>query len=160
VAPDVSVKEALAILAGSEVIRRVGPARVGRTAFRLGRAGAAYTPYGIAALLLIEGYIHRDDLTRVARAIADRLPPPAPGQGGDPTFGSPVIGGKRTKRVISKANKAMKAAMKVTKNKFKQATKIASKANPNTKSKIGKGKSFVQRAARKIRKKIWGKLRR
>ena len=55
---------------------------------------------------------------------------------------------------------SMKQAMKATKNNFKQATKIASKANPNTESKIGKGTSKVKTLARKIRKSVWGTLRR
>ena len=67
---------------------------------------------------------------------------------------------KATKRKLSKANKAMAKAMKATKNNFKQATKIASKANPNTKSKIGRGTSKVKKLARKIRKSVWGTLRR
>ena len=86
------------------------------------------------------------------------MPSPAPGQGGAPTFGEAPL--PKLKRKVSKANKAMKQAMKATKNNFKQATKIASKANPNTKSKIGKGTSKVKTLARKIRKSVWGTLRR
>ena len=44
----------------------------------------------------------------------------------------------------------MKQAMKATKNNFKQASKIASKANPNTKSKIGKGTTFVKKQLVKL----------
>ena len=36
----------------------------------------------------------------------------------------------------------MKQAMKATKNNFKKATKIASRANPKTKSRIGKVKAL------------------
>ena len=115
-------------------------------------ATAAATP--LAEL----GYIFEDDIRRVARDLRESMPSPAPGQGGDPTFGEAPL--PKLKRKVSKANKAMKQAMKATKNNFKQATKIASKANPNTKSKIGKGTSKVKTLARKIRKSVWGTLRR
>lgn len=84
--------------------------------------------------------------------------------------GSKAFRRKARKKAKSKFNKAVSAAMKELKKKkgkilkgttvFSKATKIASKANPATKSKIGKGKSFAQRTARKIRKSIWGTLRR
>ena len=86
------------------------------------------------------------------------MPRPVSDQGGDPTFGEPIV--PKVRRKVSKANKAMKQAMKATKNNFKQATKIASKANPNTKSKIGKGTTTVKRLARKIRRSVWGVTKR
>jgi hypothetical protein len=72
------------------------------------------------------------------------------------------------KRLVSKANKAVKQGMKLLKSgtkaqtgsrpgtlpagAFKIATKAAGLANPNTKpSKIGKGKSRIKRLARKLR---------
>ena len=74
----------------------------------------------------------------------------------------------RIKRKVSKANRAVKHAMsllkggtkastgadkgKLPKGAFKIAVKAAGLANPNTKSKIGKGKSKVKALARKIRK--------
>jgi hypothetical protein len=65
-------------------------------------------------------------------------------------------------KAVGKAYRAIKkqAGKTLPSRAFKQATKIASRANPATKSKIGKGKSFAQRTARKIRKSVWGTLRR
>ena len=74
---------------------------------------------------------------------------------------------KRTRKV-TKANKATKMAWdmlqkrmkgKMTKEKcqklLKKCSMMASKANPNTKSRIGKGKSQTCKDCRKIRKSIW-----
>jgi len=74
----------------------------------------------------------------------------------------------RTKRKVSKANKAVKYGMKLLKSgskastgadkgkvpqgAFITATKAAGLANPETKSIIGKGKSKVKALARKIKK--------
>lgn len=119
-------------------------------------------PVGLVALGVYEaydrGYLSRDRAERMLRDIRDVAGEPASGQGGDPTFGAAVA--PKVRRKVTKANKAMKMAMKATKNNFKKATKIASRANPVTKSKIGKGKSFAQKTARRIRKAIWGSLRR
>ncbi len=73
----------------------------------------------------------------------------------------------RAKRKVSKANKAVKYGMsllkggtkaatgadkgKLPKGAFKMAVKAAGLANPNTKTKIGKGKGKVKSLARKIR---------
>ena len=133
--------------------------RVGRTGFRITAAIAKRHPAIATAVVLAElGYIFEDDIREVASDLRTRLPAPVSGQGGDPTFGEAIA--PKVKRKLSKANKAMKQAMKATKNNFKQATKIASKANPATKSKIGKGPSKVKKLARKIRKSVWGTLRR
>ena len=83
-------------------------------------------------------------------------------------MGPPAPEPKATKRKISKANKATKMAYnllksrvkgKLTKEKcqklLKKCAKMASKANPNTKSRIGKGKTQMCADCRKIRKKIW-----
>ena len=158
-----SFNEALAIATGATAAatprgRRLA-LRAGRTGFRVTKAIARRHPTIATAVVLAElGYIFEDDIRDVAQDLRQRLPSPAPGQGGDPTFGEAPL--PKLKRKVSKANKAMKQAMKATKNNFKQATKIASKANPNTKSKIGKGTSKVKTLARKIRKSVWGTLRR
>jgi len=158
-----SFREALALAtagatAASPRGRRVAM-RVGRTGFRLGGALARRHPAIATAVVLAElGYIFEDDIREVASDLRERLPGPVSGQGGDPTFGEAIV--PKARRKLSKANKAMAIAMKVTKNNFKQATKIASKANPNTKSKIGKGTTKVKKLARKIRKSVWGRLRR
>jgi len=73
----------------------------------------------------------------------------------------------RAKRKLSKANKAVKYGMgllkggtkaatgadkgKLPKGAFKMAVKAAGLANPNTKSKIGRGPGKVKSLARKIR---------
>lgn len=79
---------------------------------------------------------------------------------------------KRTRKV-SKANKATKQAYnwlkKSVKGKMsqkkccdllKKAAKMASKANPNTPSRIGKGRTPMKGECRKIRKRVWNTKRR
>ena len=133
--------------------------RAGRGGIRLTAAVARRHPAIATAVVLAElGYIFEDDIREVARDLRQSMPSPVSGQGGDPTFGEAPI--PKVKRKLSKANKAMKQAMKATKNNFKQATKIASKANPATKSKIGKGATKVKKLARKIRKSVWGVTKR
>jgi len=145
------------------VIRPYGSAKIGRFP---GRDLLPYSPRGavllgpqqaVAAAILLAslGYIYREEINIVAQELTQAA-------AGDPEA-FPVAAVTKTvkvKRKLSKANKAMKQAMKATKNNFKQATKIASKANPNTKSKIGKGTSKLKKLARKIRKSVWGRLRR
>jgi hypothetical protein len=93
--------------------------------------------------------------------------PPAPSM--QATADQPV---KRTRKV-TKSNKATKKAWdmlrkrmkgKMTKEKcqklLKKCSMISSKANPNTKSRIGKGKTQTCKDARKIRKEIWGTTKR
>lgn len=75
----------------------------------------------------------------------------------------------KTKRKISKANKATKRAyaylLKLDKGKMtrkkcqqlmKKAARMASKANPNTKSRIGKRINKMLKECAKIRRDIWG----
>ena len=75
---------------------------------------------------------------------------------------------RAVRRKISKANKAVKEGMKILKGggkamtgtvagklpkgAFKTATKAAGLANPKTASKIGKGKSTVNKLARRLKK--------
>ena len=130
----------------------------GRGAKFAGRQAITKNPYGMAALLAYEGYIHRDEIADVSQRLAE-------GAGG------PLIPEKLMatsgKRKVSKANKAVKHAMgllkagpkrstgadkgKLVKGAFKIATKAAGLANPKTKSKIGKGKGKVKALARKLR---------
>ena len=158
-----SFNEALALATGAAAAatprgRRLA-LRAGRGGIRLTAAVAKRHPAIATAVVLAElGYIFEEDIREVALDLRNRMPSPAAGQGGDPTFGEAPF--PKLKRKASKANKAMKQAMKATKNNFKQATKIASKANPNTKSKIGKGATKIKKLARKIRKSVWGTLRR
>jgi hypothetical protein len=158
-----SFNEALAIATGATAAatprsRRLA-IRAGRGGLRLTAAIAKRHPAIATAIVLAElGYIFEEDIRAVAQDLRESMPSPAPGQGGDPTFGEAPV--PKLKRKLSKANKAMKKAMKATKNNFKQATKIASKANPATKSKIGKGATKAKKLARKIRKSVWGVTKR
>jgi len=80
---------------------------------------------------------------------------------------------KPKKRKLTKSNKAMsglyKFLAKEQKSRMTQAkarklltrcAKIVGKANPNTKSRIGKGKSTNQKLARKCRMDYWGTKKR
>jgi hypothetical protein len=163
--PSLEDLENLALLGLGGALGR-SPKGTAKALARGGRFVARRYPLGLVALGVYEaydrGYLSRDRTERLLRDLRETAGDPVAGQGGDPTFG---MGASTTlptkvKRKASKANKAMKQAMKATKNNFKQATKIASKANPNTKSKIGKGSTKVKKLARKIRKSVWGSLRR
>tara|TARA_Y100000310_G_scaffold340091_1_gene434742 strand:+ start:650 stop:1165 length:516 start_codon:yes stop_codon:yes gene_type:complete len=167
--PSLEDLENLALLGLGGALGR-SPKGTARALAKGGRFVARRYPLGLVALGVYEaydrGYLSRDRAERLLRDLRETAGEPASGQGGDPTFGADmgVLGGvnvvKKSKRKVSKANKAMKQAMKATKNNFKQATKIASKANPATKSKIGKGATKAKRLARKIRKSVWGVTKR
>lgn len=189
-----SRKELAAGVVGVSVLAKSPAARRALVGI-LRQGGRTMGPWGLAAWLAYEGYIRRNQIRNVANEIAERLPAPVGGQGGDPTFGERSITfgvpsaegtglseffsgprgagpfermGRKARRVkkakskyqkaVSKAYKAVKKHSKRLSPKaaFTKAAKIASKANPVTKSRIGKGKSFAQRTARKIRKGIWG----
>ena len=94
--------------------------------------------------------------------------PPRSGPMGPP---EPVP--QRVKRKVSKANKATKRAYRFLANSvkgkmtqkrccdiLKKAAKMASRANPNTPSRIGKGRTPMKTECRKIRKSIWNTTRR
>jgi len=79
----------------------------------------------------------------------------------------------KPKRKISKANKAMKMAYNFYRKKHKgkmtqkkcrmlmrKASKMAGKANPHTKSRIGKGGDWIKRHCRKVRKGVWNTSKR
>ena len=193
-----SRKETAAGIVGVSVLAKSPAARRALVGL-LRQGGRTLGPWGIAAWLAYEGYIRRDQLRNVANETAERLPPAAAGQGGDPTFGGVARGvfpftgeggftegfgfaqemkerredrlmprpklkkaANKFQKAVSKAYTAVKkTAPKLSPTKaFNKATKIASRANPATKSKIGKGKSFAQKQARKIRKSIWGVTKR
>jgi len=175
----------------------------------LRQGGRTMGPWGLAAWLAYEGYIRRNQIRSTANEIAERLPGPVGGQGGDPTFGMqrhalselgdlPVLpfglagawpedyagghplsrpevaahfetGRKRRQRAKSKFNSAVGFVIKTLKKQapkmarttmFSRATKIASKANPFTKSRIGKGATSTKKLARKVRKKYWNTKKR
>jgi len=88
-------------------------------------------------------------------------------------MGPPEPEAQRVKRKVSKANKATSRAYKflqkgvkgkMTQKKccalLKRAQSMASKANPNTKSRIGKGRSKNKTECRKMRKSLWGTTKR
>ena len=148
---------------------RVLASGAGRAGKFVGRQAITKNPWGIAALLAYEGYIHRDEIADVAENVLGVAREAAAGERqrmGPPGLGS--LSFDPRKRKVSKANKAVKHAMgllkagtkrstgadkgKLPKGAFKIATKAAGLANPGTKSKIGKGKSVVKALARKIRK--------
>jgi len=186
------VENALAILLGGKAAQEVGRAATatrravqaegaltvaGRTALRggkfVGRQAITKNPYGIAALLAYEGYIHRDEIADVAEEMISRM-------GGvmsealrdkpliRPSILATGVGRGLAKRKVSRANRAVKEGMrimksggkattgaspgKLTKTAFKTVTKAAGLANPKTKSVIGKGKTMVKKLARRLRK--------
>jgi len=143
-----------------------GAARTGKF---IGRQAITKNPWGIAALLAYEGYIHRDEIADVAENVLGVAREAAAGERqrmGPPGLES--LSFDPRKRKVSKANKAVKHAMsllrggtkaatgadkgKLSKNAFKIATKAAGLANPNTKSIIGTGKSITKALARKLKK--------
>ena len=144
-----------------------GAGRAGRF---VGRQALTKNPWGIAALLAYEGYIHRDEIADVAVAMGEGVGATFEGMG-------ELVRGERgglvaskfpAKRKVSKANRAVKHAMsllkggtkaatgadkgKLPKGAFKMATVAAGLANKKTRSKIGKGKGKVKALARKLRK--------
>jgi len=143
-----------------------GAGRAGRF---VGRQAITKNPWGIAAVLAYEGYIHRDEIAEVAESIVGVAREAAIGE--REAMGPPGLSelsfDPRRKRKVSKANKAVKHAMSLLKAGSKRSTgagtgilpkgafrlsvKAAGLANPNTKSKIGKGKGRLKALARKIR---------
>ena len=149
---------------------------------------ARTNPYSLAAGLAIAGYIKREEIADVARAAADdpRVQEVyedvlAGGEAVIGTMREAAIGERRRmgppglaslsfdprKRKVSRANKAVKHAMKLLKSgskattgaspgklpakAFAMATKAAGLANPKTKSRIGKAKTKLNKLAKKIR---------
>jgi len=143
-----------------------GAARTGKF---IGRQAITKNPWGIAALLAYEGYIHRDEIADVAENVLGVAREAAAGERqrmGPPGLES--LSFDPRKRKVSKANRAVGHAMsllkagtkrstgadkgKLSKGAFKIAVKAAGLANPNTKSIIGKGKSITKALARKLKK--------
>jgi len=160
---------------------------IGATLVRGGRFGVRQAitknPYGVAAFLLYEGYIHREELADLAISLGATVQDAAefyeseagtlPYKGGASTaplgpLGFATAAVPRRKRKASKANKAVKQAMSWLKggtkafsgtkpgtlptSAFKIAVVAAGMANPNTPSIIGKGKSIVNKIARRLKK--------
>jgi hypothetical protein len=138
----------------------------GRAGRFTGRQLVTKNPYGLAAFLAYEGYIHRDDIINVAESIGEGALQvgEAAGRLIREENGTAAV----STRKVSKANKAVKHAMgllkagskratgaskgSLPKGAFKLATKAAGLANPKTKSIIGKGKGKLKALARKIKR--------
>ena len=88
-------------------------------------------------------------------------------------MGPPEPEAQRAPRKVSAANKATSRAYKFLKKDvkgkltqkkccqlLKRAQSMASKANPRTKSRIGKGRSKNQKECRRMRKSLWGTTKR
>jgi len=154
------LKRGVAPVAGAGL--RAAPRLVG-TAGRVGFMVAKRHPVIFAAALAYEGIIHREQIMEVAEQIQE---------GGIrevlEDVAQPVVTQvKSIRRKISKANRAVKYGMgllrtgskastgadkgKLPKGAFRTATIAAGLANPNTRSKIGKGSSVLKSLARKIR---------
>jgi len=168
-----AVKKARAEQLAFQALSRRSQAKViatgaGRAGRFVGRQAITKNPWGIAALLAYEGYIHRDDIADVAENVLGVAREAAAGERqrmGPPGLAS--LSFDPRKRKVSKANKAVKHAMgllkagpkrstgadkgKLMKGAFKLATKAAGLANPLTPSKIGKGKGKLKALARKLR---------
>jgi len=169
-----AVKKVRAEQLAFQALGRRSQARVlatgaGRAGRFVGRQAITKNPWGIAAVLAYEGYIHRDEIAEVAESIVGVAREAAIGE--REAMGPPGLSelsfDPRRKRKISKANKAVQHAMKLLKSGSKRSTgagtgilpkgafrlsvKAAGLANPNTKSKIGKGKGRLKALARKIR---------
>ena len=142
------------------------PRATGKAFVKAGRFAARRYPVGIIALGLWEarkrGYLDERDWRRAAEDLQQGLEESRFLGGAEvgPLAAVPMPTVGKVKRKLSKANKAMKQAMKATKKNFKQATKIASKATHKTKRMIGKGATRVKKLARRIRKSVWGRLKR
>jgi hypothetical protein len=169
-----AVKKVRAEQLAFQALGRRSQARVlatgaGRAGRFVGRQAITKNPWGIAAVLAYEGYIHRDEIAEVAESIVGVAREAAIGE--REAMGPPGLSelsfDPRRKRKVSKANKAVKHAMSLLKAGSKRSTgagtgilpkgafrlsvKAAGLANPNTKSKIGKGKGRLKALARKIR---------
>ena len=173
------IEEAVAILGGGRLaqlgvgaIRR--PKATARAAGRrllplavrggkfAGRQAITKNPWGIAALLVYEGYVHRDELVDLAQSLGGTMQEAVEFYETE-TGGPPVL---TSRRKVSKANRAVAFGMKtlkagpkgstgaskgkLPKGAFKTATIAAGLANPKTGgSTSGKGK--IKALARKIK---------
>ena len=157
--------ENLLLFTGGAVAGRVGPRAIVRGGARL--AGAH--PYALAATLAAEGWIHREEIADVASALGQKFEGTEPAGVRTAIVGREAIPAvRKLKRKVSKANKAVKQGMKILKSgtkaqtgsapgtlpagAFRTSTIAAGLANPKTKSKPGKGKSIINKIARRLKK--------
>ena len=115
--PSLEDLENLALLGLGGALGR-NPKGTAKALARGGRFVARRYPLGLVALGVYEaydrGYLSRDRAERLFRDLRETAGDPVPGQGGDPTFGmgASAVLPTKVKRKVSKANKAMKQAMK------------------------------------------------
>jgi len=134
----------------------------------VGRQAVTKNPWGIAALLVYEGYVHKDELVDLATSLGGTMQEAVDFYQSETGTLPFIAAGMPPGRKVSKANKAVKHAMgllktgskrstgadkgKLPKGAFKMVVKAAGLANPKTTSVIGKGKSKLKALARKIKK--------
>jgi hypothetical protein len=189
------IEKALAVLAGGRIaqvgVGAVQSARKEAAAFRalsaaaqartasatairggkfIGRQAITKNPWGIAALLAYEGYIHREDIADFASSLGGTMQDAVEyyeSETGTLPYKSGIAMPVSSKRKVSKANKAVKHAMgllkagtkastgadkgKLPRGAFKTAVKAAGLANPRTPSRI-KGKGRIKNLARKLKR--------
>lgn len=189
------IAEAVAILTGGRALEvgvkaartgyaavppsRMGKLRVlGRGGRFVGRQLITKNPWGVAALLAYEGYIHRDEIIDTAQELGATMQEAAEfyeeATGQPPYRGGPALGMpfRATTKKMKKSTfgKAVKAGMQWLKRggkgatgapkgkypagAFSKATKAAGLASP-TKSKIGKGKTVIKKLARVLKAKYY-----
>ena len=161
--------ENLLLFGGGAVAGRLGPRAVLGGAAAAARVAPKPIQWIVAAELVRQGYIHREDIADVASTLSQQFEGTEPAGVRTAIVGREAIPAVRAvKRKVSKANKAVKQAMKILKSgtkaqtgsapgtlpagAFRTSTIAAGLANPKTASKIGKGKSKVKALARKLKK--------
>ena len=161
--------ENLLLVGGGYGLRHYGPRTVLGGAAAAARVAPKPIQWIVAAELVRQGYIHREDIADVASTLGQQFEGTEPAGVRTAIVGREAIPAvRKLKRKVSKANKAVKHAMTILESRtkaqtgsapgtlpagaFRTATKAAGLANPNTKSIIGKGKSKVKALARKLKK--------
>lgn len=109
-----------AATAGRQVVQTEGPLRAGlRGGQFVGRQAITKNPWGVAALLAYEGYIHRDQIEDVARSLLTGDRPATPGFTPEPGGGlmGQVLEAEIAKKSRKKTtfNKAVSASYKALK---------------------------------------------
>ncbi len=161
--------ENLLLFGGGAAAGRLGPRAVLGGAAAAARAAPKPIQWIVAAELVRQGYIHREDIADVASTLGQQFEGTEPAGVRTAIVGREAIPAvRKLKRKVSKANKAVKQGMKLLKSgtkaqtgsapgtlpagAFRTSTIAAGLANPKTKSVIGKGKSKVKALARKLKK--------
>jgi len=125
-----AVKKARAEQLAFQALGRRSQARVlasgaGRAGRFVGRQAITKNPWGIAAVLAYEGYIHRDEIAEVAENILGVAREAAAGERqrmGPP--GAASLFPRQSKRKVSKANRAVGHAMSLLKAGTKELLRL------------------------------------